>query len=76
MIHPISRALALAVVHAIPERRSKLRRTNDWLFIEIPLEHGGSKVHYTEEQLTALCGGLAVEEHRWKLVRRYSGKRG
>jgi hypothetical protein len=27
-------------------------------FIEIPRERGGGKIHYTEEQLTAMRGGL------------------
>jgi hypothetical protein len=57
-----------------PEPRTKLRRTNNWLFIEIPRERGGGKVHYTEEQLTAMRGGLTVEQWRRKIVRKW-GKR-
>jgi hypothetical protein len=30
-----------------PERRTKLRRTNDWLFIEIQRERGGGRVPFT-----------------------------
>jgi hypothetical protein len=52
-----------------PERRTKLRRTNDWLFIEIPRERGGGRVPFTEEELTAMRGGLSAEEYRWKLIR-------
>jgi hypothetical protein len=33
-------------------------------FIEIPRERGGGKVHFTEEQLTGMRGGLTVEEYR------------
>ena len=55
-----------------PERRSKLRRTNDWLFIEIPRERGGGKVPFTEDELTAMRGGLTAEEYRWKLIREWS----
>ena len=52
-----------------PERRTKLRRTNNWLFIEIPRERGGRRVPFTEEELTAMRGGLSAEEYRWKLIR-------
>ena len=52
-----------------PERRTKLRRTNNWLFIEIPRERGGGRVPFTEEELTAMRGGLSAEEYRWKLIR-------
>jgi hypothetical protein len=45
-----------------PEPRTKLRRTNDWLFIEIRREHGGGKVPYTEEQLAAMRGGLTEDD--------------
>jgi hypothetical protein len=40
-------------------------------FIEIPRERGGGKVHYTEEQLTAMRGGLTVEEWRRKVIRKF-----
>ena len=46
-----------------PEQRTKLRRTNDWLFIEIPRERGGAKVPFAEEQLTAMRGRLTVERY-------------
>jgi hypothetical protein len=39
-------------------RRTKPR------FIEIPREHGGEKVPFTEEQLSAIRGGLTAEEYR------------
>jgi hypothetical protein len=39
-------------------------------FIEIPRERGGGKVHYREEQLTAVRGGLTVEQYRWKTIRK------
>ena len=56
-----------------PERRSsKLRRTNDWTFIEIPRERGGGRVPFTEEQLEALRGGLTAEQWRRKIIRRWS----
>jgi hypothetical protein len=41
-------------------------------FIEIPRERKGVKVPYTEEQLTAMRGGLTAEEYRWKLIREFS----
>jgi hypothetical protein len=40
-------------------------------FIEIPRERGGGKVPFTEEQLTAIRGGLTAEEYRWKLIREW-----
>jgi hypothetical protein len=39
-------------------------------FITIPPQRGGSKVHYTEEQLTVMRGGMTVEEYRLKLIRK------
>jgi hypothetical protein len=39
-------------------------------FITIPSERGGAKVSYTKEQLTAMRGGLTVEEYRLKLIRK------
>jgi hypothetical protein len=54
-----------------PEPRTRLRRTNDWLFVEIPRECGGGRVPLTEEQLTAMRGGLSAEEYRWKLIRKW-----
>ena len=38
---------------------------------EIPPERGGGKVPFTEDQLTALRGGLTAEEYRWKLIREW-----
>ena len=43
-------------------------------FIEIPRERGGGKVPFTEEQLTAMRGGLTAEEYRWKLIREHLKK--
>jgi hypothetical protein len=37
-------------------------------FIEIPREKR-SGVPFTDEQLTAIRGGLTAEEYRWKLIR-------
>jgi hypothetical protein len=54
-----------------PERRTKLRRTNDWLFIDIERERGGGRVPFTEEQSEAMRGGLTVEQYRWKTVRKW-----
>jgi hypothetical protein len=36
--------------------------------IEIKRERGGGGVSFTEEQLTAMRGGLTAEEYRWKLI--------
>jgi hypothetical protein len=38
-------------------------------FIEIPRARGRAKVPFTDEQLTAMRGGLTAEEYRWKLIR-------
>ena len=57
------KALARKIAAAKPPR-----------FVIIPRERGGSKVHYTEEQLTAMRGGLTVEEYRRKMIRKW-GKR-
>jgi hypothetical protein len=43
-------------------------------FITIPPERGGSKVHYTEEQLTLMRGGLTAEEYRMKTIRKRAKK--
>ena len=42
-------------------------------FVEIPRERGGVRVPFTEEQLTAVRGGLTAEEYRWKLIREWGG---
>jgi hypothetical protein len=44
------------------------------LFITIPPLRGGGKVHYTEEQLAVMRGGLTAEEYRWKLIREWGEK--
>ena len=38
--------------------------------ISIPPQRGGGKVHFTEEQLAVMRGGLTVEEYRLKLIRK------
>ena len=43
-------------------------------FIEIRPERGGVRVPFTEEQLSAMRGGLSAEEYRWKLIRQYLKK--
>ena len=48
-----------------PEPRRKLRAT----FIEIPRQRGGGRVPFTEAELTAMRGGLTVEQWRQKLIR-------
>ena len=40
-------------------------------FIEIPRERGGGKVPFTEEQLTAMRGGLTAEEYRAYIIRKF-----
>jgi hypothetical protein len=40
-------------------------------FIEIPRERGRS-ITYTEEQLTAMRGGLTAEEYRLRFIRKWS----
>jgi hypothetical protein len=40
-------------------------------FLTIPRERGGSKVHYTDEQLIVMRGGLTVEEWRRKTIHKY-----
>src|SRR5262249_20350248 len=39
--------------------------------IAIPPRRVGSKVPFTEEQLTAMRGGLTAEEYRWRIERGY-----
>jgi len=45
-------------------------------FIAIPPRRVGSKVPFTEEQLTAMRGGLTAEEYRWKTIRKWQRKSG
>jgi hypothetical protein len=40
-------------------------------FIEMPRERGGVRVPLTDEQLTAMRGGLTAEEYRWKLTQEW-----
>ena len=40
-------------------------------FISISPQRGGGKVHFNEEQLTVMRGGLTVEEYRLKLIRKW-----
>jgi hypothetical protein len=55
--------------HLKPAREIAARSTPR--FIEIPRERGGGKVPFTEEQVTAMRGGLTAEEYRWKLIREW-----
>lgn len=43
-------------------------------FIVVPREIRGAKVPYTEEQLTAMRGGLSAEQYRWKTIRKWRNK--
>jgi hypothetical protein len=45
-------------------------------FIEIPRQRGGGRVPFTEAELTAMRGGLTVEEYRWKAIRKWGRSRG
>jgi hypothetical protein len=54
-----------------PERRSKLSRTNNGLFIEIQRERGGGRVPFTADELTAMRGGFSAEEYRLKFIRKW-----
>jgi hypothetical protein len=60
------------------EGMSKLARAiaarSEPRFVTIPTLPGGSKVPFTEEQLTAMRGGLTVELYRWKIARSLSRK--
>lgn len=40
-------------------------------FISIPRERSGAEVPFTEEQLTAMRGGLTVEQYRRKTIRKW-----
>jgi hypothetical protein len=40
-------------------------------FVAAPREIRGAKVPFTEEQLTAMRGGLTVEQYRWKTIRKW-----
>ena len=46
-------------------------RPHETHFIEIPGERGGVKVHFTQEDLNSIRGGLTAEQYRWKLIRLY-----
>jgi hypothetical protein len=37
--------------------------------LNVTIDIDGSGVQFTEEQLTAMRGGLTAEEYRWKLIR-------
>ena len=56
------------------EPRTRLRRTRNCDFIEMPRERGGGRVPFTEKQLDAMRGALTVEQYRWKTIRKW-GKR-
>lgn len=53
-----------------PRRRVHLRAT----LIEIPRQHDGGRVPFTEAELTAMRRGLTAEEYRWKLIRKFDQK--
>ena len=53
-----------------PAPRRKAHVAKEARFIEIPRERR-SKVPFTEEQLTAMRGGLSAEEYRWRLIRKW-----
>jgi hypothetical protein len=40
-------------------------------FIAIEPKRGGAKVHFTDEQLSAMRGGLTVEQYRRKTIRKW-----
>ena len=40
-------------------------------FVEIPRERGGIRVPFTDEQLTAMRGGLTAEEYRQTIQVRF-----
>jgi hypothetical protein len=48
----------------------KIAATKPPRFIMIPRERG-AKVPYTDEQLTAMRGGLTVEQYRRKTIRKF-----
>jgi hypothetical protein len=52
-----------------PEPRGKRPVTSASRFIEIRRQRGGGGVPFTDEQLTAMRGGLTAEEYRWQLIR-------
>lgn len=54
-----------------PRRKARLSAT----FIEIPSQRGGSRVPFTEAELTAMRGGLTAEEYRWKLIRKWTKRK-
>ena len=53
-----------------PEPRRKVAVSQEARFIAIPRERR-SKVPFTEEELTAMRGGLTAEEYRLYLIRKF-----
>ena len=41
--------------------------------MQIARERGGGRLLFTEEQLTAMRGGLTAEEYRWQLIKQFGG---
>jgi hypothetical protein len=52
------------------EPRSKAFRSSS-SFVEIPRERR-SRVPFTEEELTAIRGGMTAEEYRWRLICKFN----
>ena len=48
-----------------PEPRRKVRPT----FIQIPRQRGGGRVPFTEAELTAMRGGMTMEQQRRRKMR-------
>jgi hypothetical protein len=49
-----------------PNRQNYPKDVSGWFLDEPPVQAG------SEEQLTAIRGGLTAEEYRWKLIREFS----
>ena len=80
---PIDRATTLSTRSPLPRspgglcllKLAAIAARTKARFIEIPRERGGVRVPFTEEQLTAMRGGLTAEEYPWKLIREWCGAR-
>ena len=46
-----------------------------YLFVDDIREIRGAKMHFTDEQLIAMRGGLTAEEYRWKTLRKWLKKK-
>jgi hypothetical protein len=56
-----------------PELRNKVSRPSSRRFVEIARERR-SGVPFTEEELTAIRGGLSAEEYRRRVIRKHLKK--